>query len=191
MPRCIARLTGQLINTQYLRSNVERQLASQMTYPGRQGYPRNQWYVAAFSSEVGNGSLLHRLLLDVPVVLYRAPAGAAVALYDRCPHRGLPLSMGKQVEDRILCGYHGMEFGPDGRCTHIPSQPSARVTMSVVRFRLVEKWQWLWIWMGDQSLADEALIPDHDWLALTRRGYSVVPFFMMRWAETTATSTIT
>jgi hypothetical protein len=55
-----------------------------MTYPGRPGYPRNQWYVAAFSSEVGNGSLLHRRLLDVPVVLCRTLAGAAVALYDRC-----------------------------------------------------------------------------------------------------------
>jgi vanillate O-demethylase monooxygenase subunit len=158
---------------------METEHANQLTYPGRQGYPRNQWYVAAFSSEVGNGTLLHRRLLDVPVVLYRTPAGEAAALYDRCPHRGLPLSMGKQVEDRIQCGYHGMEFGPDGRCTHIPSQPGAKGTMSVIRFQLVEKWQWLWIWMGDQALADPELIPDHDWLGLTRPGYTAVPFFMM------------
>jgi vanillate O-demethylase monooxygenase subunit len=158
---------------------MEQKHTNQLTYPGQQSYPRNHWYVAAFSSEVQNGSLLHRRFLDVPVVLYRTPAGEAVALYDRCPHRGLPLSMGKQVEDRIQCGYHGMEFGPDGRCTHIPSQPGARGTMSVMGFRLVEKWQWLWIWMGDQALADPDLVPDHDWLGLTRPGYTAVPFFMM------------
>src|SRR3546814_11939591 len=87
------------------------------------GYPRNQWYVAAFSREVQSGSPLRRVLLDTPVLLYRTEAGQPVALYDRCPHHGAPLSNGKQIGDDIQCGYHGIRYGRDGRCTHVPSQP--------------------------------------------------------------------
>ena len=49
-------------------------------------YPRDCWYVAATSDEVGSG-LLGRKLLDRPVVLYRLASGEAVALEDRCAHR--------------------------------------------------------------------------------------------------------
>ncbi len=148
-------------------------------YPAEQGYPRNQWYVAAFAGEIGDGKLLRRTLLDIPVVLYRTESGDAVALYDRCPHRGLPLSMGALVGDRVRCGYHGMEFGPDGRCVHIPSQTATPASLSVPKYPLIETWQWLWIWMGDPAKADPALVPDHDWLGLTRDSYTATPFFMM------------
>jgi vanillate O-demethylase monooxygenase subunit len=156
--------------------------SSRLVYPAEQGYPRNQWYVAAFASEIGEGKLLLRRLLDVPVVLYRTESGEAVALYDRCPHRGLPLSMGTQVGDRIRCGYHGMEFGADGRCAHIPSQSATPASMSIPHYPVIEKWQWLWIWMGDPAKADPALLPDHDWLGLTSEGYTATPFFMMEMA---------
>ncbi len=150
--------------------------ANRSGYPAEQGYPRNEWYVAAFSSEVSHGAFLSRRLLDVPVVLYRTEAGEAVALYDRCPHRGLPLSMGKQVGDLVQCGYHGIQFGTDGRCTQIPSQPGTPASLAVPRYPVVEKWRWIWIWLGDAAKADPALIPDHEWLGLTREGYKGVEF---------------
>jgi phenylpropionate dioxygenase-like ring-hydroxylating dioxygenase large terminal subunit len=152
---------------------------SQEVYPAKQGYPRNQWYVAAFSSELATGGFLRREFLNIPVLLYRTAAGLPVALYDRCPHRGLPLSMGKRVGDRMQCGYHGMQFGPDGDCLHIPSQPGTPSRMSVRTFPLVELWHWVWIWLGDAALADPGLIPDHEWLGLTRQGLTAKPFFMM------------
>ena len=156
--------------------------SSNIIYPAEQGYPRNQWYVAAFSTEVVAGALLARRFLDVPVLLFRTESGAAVALHDRCPHRGLPLSLGRQIGERVRCGYHGIEFGIDGHCAHIPSQTGAPGNMTVTRYPLVEKWQWLWIWVGDPAQADPELIPDHAWLGLTREGYTATPFFMMEMA---------
>ena len=50
----------------------------------------NAWYVAAWSTEVGEKPLA-RTLLEEPVVLYRGADGRAVALEDRCCHRALPL----------------------------------------------------------------------------------------------------
>jgi phenylpropionate dioxygenase-like ring-hydroxylating dioxygenase large terminal subunit len=92
---------------------------------------RNCWYAAARSEEIGRTPLA-RKLLGIDVVLWRTEAGAPVAMRNRCPHRSFPLARGKLVGDRLICGYHGMEFGPDGVCTHMPAlsrapiQPGAR-----------------------------------------------------------------
>ena len=85
-------------------------------------YLRNAWYVAAWGEEIGSAPL-GRTLLGEPVVLYRGADGKAVALADRCCHRGLPLSMGRVEGDRIRCGYHGLVFDPQGICVEVPGQP--------------------------------------------------------------------
>ncbi|MGB8388676.1 Rieske 2Fe-2S domain-containing protein, partial [Mycobacterium sp.] len=55
--------------------------------------------------------------------VYRDLGGAVRAVEDRCPHRRLPLSMGRLTEDgSIQCPYHGWSFdGVTGRCTAIPN----------------------------------------------------------------------
>ena len=80
---------------------------------------RNHWYVAASAEEIGRKSL-RRLLLNEPVVMFRSEAGQVVAFEDRCPHRHLPLSMGKLDGDVLQCHYHGLRFGIDGRCVRMP-----------------------------------------------------------------------
>ena len=86
-------------------------------------YPFNCWYVAATSDEVGE-DLLARRLLDRPVVLYRRSSGDVVAMEDRCVHRAYPLSEGRRDGDRVVCGYHGFSYGPDGCLVDVPSQES-------------------------------------------------------------------
>ncbi|NBP72320.1 MAG: aromatic ring-hydroxylating dioxygenase subunit alpha, partial [Alphaproteobacteria bacterium] len=120
---------------------------------------RNCWYVAAPAHEIGR-ELLARTFLNTPVVLFRREDGTAVALEDRCSHRFLPLSKGFLVGDRVQCGYHGMEFGCDGACEHVPGQKSRPPGADIKSFPIAEKWQFVWIWMGDAELADEDLIPD-------------------------------
>ncbi|MCW8379716.1 aromatic ring-hydroxylating dioxygenase subunit alpha [Streptomyces justiciae] len=130
-------------------------------YP--ESYPRNQWYVAAHSDEVGR-TLLDRWLLDEPVVLYRKLDGTPVALVNRCIHRQMPLSLGRLKDDRIECGYHGILYNAEGRAERIPSQPHVPPACRVTRFLLFERWGLVWIWMGDPDKADEGLVPDHHWI---------------------------
>src|SRR5712691_4097388 len=125
-------------------------------------FVKNAWYIAAMSDEVGR-SLLQRWILDEPVVMYRTEDGGPVALRDVCPHRSMPLSMGELLGDQLRCGYHGLVFAPDGRCTHIPAQTHISERWCVKSFPIVEKWRWLWIWTGDPKAADETLIPDFHW----------------------------
>jgi nitrite reductase/ring-hydroxylating ferredoxin subunit len=55
---------------------------------------RNYWYVAASAPEIGRKPF-RRIIMNEPVVFYRTEDGTPVALEDRCPHRRLPLSMGR------------------------------------------------------------------------------------------------
>jgi phenylpropionate dioxygenase-like ring-hydroxylating dioxygenase large terminal subunit len=123
----------------------------------------NCWQVAAYSSEVGR-SLLRRTITDKPVVLYRTEAGATVAMEDRCPHRFVPLSLGRLDGDVVQCGYHGMRFGPSGACVHIPGQEIIPARARVRVYPTAEKYTFVWIWVGEAEKADPALIPDFHWM---------------------------
>lgn len=125
---------------------------------------RNCWYAAGQSGEVG-ADLLHRRILDEPVLLYRTSAGVPVAIGDRCPHRFAPLSKGRRQGDTVQCLYHGLRFGADGKCIgglrddhHVPAGTA------VPAYPLCERDGLVWIWMGDPGMADEMLVPDFSFM---------------------------
>lgn len=120
---------------------------------------RNAWYVAAWDDQLGDAPLA-RTVLDEAVVLYRGESGQPAALEDSCPHRRLPLSLGCVSGAGLRCGYHGMLFGADGRCTEIPGQDVIPPAAHVRSYPVVVRWNLIWIWMGDRSLADQATIID-------------------------------
>lgn len=129
-------------------------------YPLEEGllYPKNSWWVAARSSEVGR-ALLQRTLLEEEVLFYRTTAGVPVAMSNRCPHRLFPLSKGTLKGDAVQCGYHGFVFGSNGRCVHMPVQDRIPSSMQVRDYPVAEHMGWVWIWMGDPALADPAKLP--------------------------------
>lgn len=127
-------------------------------------YPLNCWYVAATSDEVGRG-LLARTVLGQPVVIYRLRSGEIAALEDRCPHRSLPFSYGTLSGDEVVCGYHGMAFGADGRCLRVPSQENVPYGARARSFPVRNEPPFVWIWLGHpatSTLADPSALP---WLA--------------------------
>ena len=61
------------------------------------------------------------------VVLFRGEGGRIGALVDRCPHRGVKLSLGKVGADGCLeCPFHGWRFAPDGSNRRVPLNPEAK-----------------------------------------------------------------
>lgn len=129
----------------------------------RPTYPLNAWYVAAWDAEVGR-RLLARTICGQQMVLYRKRDGAAVALADACWHRLVPLSIGTLVDDEVRCGYHGLRFDGDGRCTHMPSQETINPSACVRSFPIVERHRFVWVWPGDPAQADESKLPDLRWM---------------------------
>lgn len=124
---------------------------------------RNCWQVIAFSSEIVDAPLA-RTVCGESIVLFRTPAGDAVALADRCPHRFVPLSLGQVVGDQIQCGYHGLCFDTDGACVRVPGQDTVPTRARVRKYPLVERYAFAWIWLGDVALADPVTIPDFHWV---------------------------
>ncbi len=125
---------------------------------------RNAWYVAAWTDEVTR-SLLPLEILAERIVLFRASTGDVVALEDACPHRKLPLSMGRLVNDTIMCGYHGLTFDGAGKCVAAPTSAAIPPKAAVRSYPTVERYGLVWIWMGDAARAN----PD-DILAITDWG---------------------
>lgn len=56
-----------------------------------------------------------------PIVVYRDTQGELVAMSDVCPHRSVPLSMGKVEDGTLTCMYHGWQFGDKGSCVDVPT----------------------------------------------------------------------
>jgi phenylpropionate dioxygenase-like ring-hydroxylating dioxygenase large terminal subunit len=130
-------------------------------------FVHDAWYVVAWSAEI-TAQPIARRVLDEPIVLFRGEDRTVVALADRCPHRGFPLSKGTFDGDRFTCGYHGFSYDRTGTCVAIPSQDRVPPGIRVRAYPVVERWQWVWVWMGDPDAAQLDLIPDHDAAGLTR-----------------------
>ena len=122
-------------------------------------FVRNAWYVAGWSYEFGN-NLSAIKILDENIVFYRTSKGQVIAMKDSCPHRFLPLSMGKLFEDEIQCGYHGITYNCEGQCVRIPGQKKIQKTLNVQTYPVHEQHDIVWIWMGENSLAETSEIFD-------------------------------
>ena len=58
---------------------------------------------------------------DHPLVAWRGAHGHVAVLVDRCPHRGLPLSLGHRAfGGHLVCAGHDWVFDDAGRCVHTP-----------------------------------------------------------------------
>lgn len=121
------------------------------------GFLRNAWYVAALARELGPAPLARRLLGEA-VVLYRTQDGRPVALEDACPHRRLPLSMGRVKGDAIECGYHGLTFDCSGRCIDAATQERIPPQARVRSYPACQRYGLVFVWMGDPALAREDAI---------------------------------
>jgi len=158
------------------------EVTSNVICPGTQPTIRDQWYVIAFSHEVQPGRPFARKCMDEPIVLFRDPDGQVAALYDRCPHRAVPLSQGKVVNHAIECAYHGFQFDRTGRCVLIPSEQRIPRSVSTRSYPVVEQMQFVWIWMGDPAKADPALVPSYAQLGCgdqDQGSWRFEPYFMM------------
>jgi vanillate O-demethylase monooxygenase subunit len=125
---------------------------------------KNCWYMAAWDHELIDGKLLARTILEEPMLLYRGESGRAVALDNRCCHRGAKLSNGRMEGDDIRCMYHGLKFDPTGKCIQIPGQDNIPKGLGVRSYPVVEKQNIVWVWMGEAAKADPSLILDIEYL---------------------------
>jgi len=126
-------------------------------------FVRNCWYAAALARDIDRKPLRAWLLGD-PVVLFRKQTGDVAALYDACPHRHAPLSLGSVIGNEIQCRYHGFQFDSTGRCTKMPGETIIPSSVRVRTLPVVEALGFIWVWPGEPNRADQSLLPKFPWL---------------------------
>lgn len=134
----------------------------------------NAWYVIAWGEDLSPGGTVARTVLGLPIVAFRGEDGVARAVANRCPHRGVPLAMGKVVGSHLQCAYHGLQFNGSGVCVrnpHIQADPSR---LGVRSYPVVERHGAVWVWTGDPAQADAALVPDYGWFDADVSGYRTI-----------------
>jgi vanillate O-demethylase monooxygenase subunit len=124
-------------------------------------FPKNTWYVACTPDEIATKPL-GRQICGEKIVFYRGNEGKVAAVEDFCPHRGAPLSLGFVHEGQLVCGYHGLAMGCDGKVVGMPGQRVGGFPC-IRSFPVVERYGFIWVWTGDKELADPALIPHLKW----------------------------
>ena len=120
----------------------------------------NAWYVVAWPHEVTRDKLLARTVCNEAMVLWCGEDGNVAALEDRCCHREMPLAKGRLEQGTVRCIYHGLRFGPDGRCVEVPGQERIPPSLKVRRYPVALRHGWVWVWPGDPAKADLDLIPE-------------------------------
>ena len=122
---------------------------------------KNAWYVACTPDEI-DVKPLGRTVCNEKIVFYRGADNAVAALEDFCPHRGAALSLGSVCEGQLVCGYHGLVMGCDGKTVSMPGQRVGGFP-KIRAYPVVERHGFIWVWPGDAAQADAAKIPHLDW----------------------------
>ncbi len=117
------------------------------------------WYPIARLDEISEQPI-STMLLDMPLVVYKIKNELVVAK-DVCPHRGVPLSLGKNDGEGIVCRYHGLRFGKNGKCNRIPAHPEHKISdrFHLKTYAAVEKYGLIWCCLS-ANIDDKANVPN-------------------------------
>ncbi|MGN0937783.1 MULTISPECIES: Rieske 2Fe-2S domain-containing protein [unclassified Acinetobacter] len=102
------------------------------------------WYPIALAREISEQPY-GTMLLDMPLVIYKMGDELIIAK-DACPHRGVPLSLGKNDGLGVVCRYHGLRFGEHGHCNRIPAHPEHKISprFNLRTYAAVERYGLIW-----------------------------------------------
>lgn len=102
------------------------------------------------------------VIANEPLVLFRDGRGGVGALLDRCPHRGVALSLGRITDGTLECPFHGWRFDISGANRHVPLNPEARCeTLGAAALPVREIGDLIWIYTRpNASSPPEPSVPD-------------------------------
>ena len=86
--------------------------------------PRS-WYPIARSEDAPPRHVYQAQLFGYELAVWRDDGGAVNVWENRCPHRGVRLSLGVNTGSELRCQYHGWTYeSRTGACTHVPAHPN-------------------------------------------------------------------
>ncbi len=120
------------------------------------------WFRIATSEDVHAGHVGIFQINGQEVVAFREEQGAVTVVDPICPHMGAHLGYGGRVVDGALrCPFHGLRFGPDGKCigTEYPGDPE--VDLSLRTWPVMEQLGCIFVYAGNGA-APTWELPEYD-----------------------------
>jgi len=117
---------------------------------------RNQWYVLLESDEVRDRPI-GVTRMGEKMVFWRDSSGKVHAAVDKCPHRGVQLSLGEVVDDHLQCPFHGFDYDASGKCVHVPANGRGGVIPATLRLNVYPTYEahgYIWVWWGQNPPAN-------------------------------------
>ncbi|WP_139367374.1 aromatic ring-hydroxylating oxygenase subunit alpha [Metabacillus halosaccharovorans] len=112
------------------------------------------WHPVLLSNELNEQPKAIEILGE-KVVVFRTSQGV-YAFKDLCIHRGVPLSLGKVVNDEIICPYHGWTYNSCGTCTRIPALPEGKAIPTkakTITYYCTEELGFIWVCLGEPDMS--------------------------------------
>lgn len=116
----------------------------------------DQWYILMESRQVQDRPV-GATRMGEKMVFWRDSSGLLSCLRDKCVHRGVELSKGQILHDRLQCPFHGFEYDTSGRITAIPANGRETPVPEVFGVRgypTYEAHGFIWVWWGQNPPAD-------------------------------------
>jgi phenylpropionate dioxygenase-like ring-hydroxylating dioxygenase large terminal subunit len=119
------------------------------------------WTAIGLSNDWEPGVVAGVLVEGREWALWRGVSGSAHLWEDRCPHRGMRMSLGFVRGDRLGCLYHGWQYDLGGRCRYIPAHPELDPpeTIRIAARPLAESGGLIWAAFGDPPAAEPDFAP--------------------------------
>ena len=101
--------------------------------------------------------VVHTALLGQELAVWRADDGTVNAWENRCPHRGVRLSIGTNLGHALKCRYHGWTYeSGSARCIAIPCHPrlTPAAAIRVRAYPCAERQGFVWVRLAEEGDGD-------------------------------------
>ena len=86
---------------------------------------QQRWFPLCAVEDLPPRHVLETALLEQELAVWRSAGGTVNVWTNRCPHRGMRLTLGANLGEELRCAYHGYRFAAgSGRCTAVPAHPT-------------------------------------------------------------------
>jgi phenylpropionate dioxygenase-like ring-hydroxylating dioxygenase large terminal subunit len=143
---------------------------------------RRYWVPILLSREIAEPDCppVRVQILGEKLLAFRDSDGHAALIYEFCSHRGVSLYFGRNEENGIRCGYHGVKFDRHGHCVDVPSLPKNREAckhLDIAAYPCIERAGIVWAYMGPKD--KQPAPPNLEWCTLPESHV----FVSKRWQE--------
>lgn len=113
---------------------------------------RRYWVPILASSEIEpDGPQVRVKILGEALLAFRDTDGRPGLIDEFCSHRGASLFFGRNEENGIRCGYHGLKFDHNGKCVEVPCAPQLCSQMNLKSYPCIERGGIVWAYMGPEG----------------------------------------